>query len=86
MVESARLESVYMLIAYRGFESLRHRQTLKKYSYFIEYQAVSDSIKNYIEPLQCLACKGFSIVSHVISNYHLLACKPKIMTVKLTVK
>lgn len=26
MVESARLESVYTLIAYRGFESLRLRQ------------------------------------------------------------
>ena len=30
MVESARLESVYTLIAYRGFESLRLRQILKK--------------------------------------------------------
>ena len=30
VVESARLESVYTLIAYRGFESLRFRQINKK--------------------------------------------------------
>ncbi len=29
MVESARLESVYRLIAYRGFESLSHRHYYK---------------------------------------------------------
>ena len=34
VVESARLESVYTLIAYRGFESLRFRQTNKKLAYY----------------------------------------------------
>jgi hypothetical protein len=29
VAEGARLESVYALIAYRGFESLSHRQILK---------------------------------------------------------
>ena len=34
VVESARLESVYTLIAYRGFESLRFRQINKKLAYY----------------------------------------------------
>ena len=34
VVESERLESVYTLIAYRGFEYLRFRQTNKKLAYY----------------------------------------------------
>ena len=34
MAEGARLESVYTLIAYRGFESLSLRQIIDKAPYF----------------------------------------------------
>ncbi len=41
MVEGARLESVYRLIAYRGFESLSHRHNIAAIG--IDIMAVSDS-------------------------------------------
>lgn len=43
MVESARLESVYTLIAYRGFESLRLRQ--------IYFPTISKIFQNYHQTL-----------------------------------
>ena len=39
MAEGARLESVYTLIAYRGFESLRLRQILA--NFFSNYPKIS---------------------------------------------
>ena len=39
MVEGARLESVYTLIAYRGFESLPLRQYARLYSLPLENRA-----------------------------------------------
>ena len=56
MVESARLESVYMLIAYRGFESLRHRQTLKILYRLLPmwdflYELMGALLAEYVKPI-----------------------------------
>ncbi len=44
MVESARLESVYTLIAYRGFESLRLRQIV-----FLTFSKIFQNIRKTLE-------------------------------------
>ncbi len=51
MVEGARLESVYRLIAYRGFESLSHRQIV------IRLLFVNLHCGGSIGPLATIGCK-----------------------------
>ena len=61
MAEGARLESVYALIAYRGFESLSHRQLsnpLKSNSFLRMTPLLSHICHTQVSTY---TCKGFAI-------------------------
>ena len=60
MVEVARLESVYMLLAYRGFESLPLRQNI-----FAEHRLCEAKSK---QPATLLGCFFVSTATGTIAN------------------